>query len=302
MQAAAIPAVGSGDVLLASHTGSGKTLAYLLPLVRETADPTEQWQELAHRSQQSAHTARCLQIEKLKQQEDQQGLAGKPKRPRALVLGPTRELTDQILRVAKGLSHHAKFRAVCVNGGVRLPLAGSSLILHATLGKRARARARFPRVGRPALAGPQIMSPATCMRPSPQGLDTWSGWQEKAASCSALVCVCRAQPRSAEGRTCQAGGPDHRHPTEDRAARRGRQPLLWRRTGAGPPSRVGGGQGAVALGEAWLSCGATCKWSCTLGRARPWCRVWPGADKQQARKGPLHHAGTGLRTCTAPLS
>lgn len=41
----------------------------------------------------------------------------KPKRPRAIVLGPTRELTDQILGVAKSISHHAKFRSACVNGG-----------------------------------------------------------------------------------------------------------------------------------------------------------------------------------------
>lgn len=41
----------------------------------------------------------------------------KPRRPRALVLGPTRELTDQILAVAKTLSHTAKFRSACVNGG-----------------------------------------------------------------------------------------------------------------------------------------------------------------------------------------
>ena len=34
-----------------------------------------------------------------------------------LVLGPTRELTDQILQVAKSLSHFAKFRSACVNGG-----------------------------------------------------------------------------------------------------------------------------------------------------------------------------------------
>ena len=60
-----------------------------------------------------------MQIDKLKAQEEQQGHPCKPKRPRALVLGPTRELTDQIARVAKGLSHHAKFRAVCVNGGVQ---------------------------------------------------------------------------------------------------------------------------------------------------------------------------------------
>ncbi|KAL3144224.1 hypothetical protein ABBQ32_004004 [Trebouxia sp. C0010 RCD-2024] len=88
IQAAAIPQMmQGGDVLLASHTGSGKTLAYLLPLVHQ-----------------------------LRQQE-QEGQQSKPKRPRAVVLGPTRELTDQILQVAKSLCHHARFRSACVNGG-----------------------------------------------------------------------------------------------------------------------------------------------------------------------------------------
>lgn len=88
IQSSAIPAIlEGGDVLLASHTGSGKTLAYLLPLVKH-----------------------------LKEQETK-GASTRPKRPRALVLGPTRELTDQILTVAKGLSHYAKFRSTCLNGG-----------------------------------------------------------------------------------------------------------------------------------------------------------------------------------------
>jgi len=60
--------------------------------------------------------AGSLQVHKLRQQE-QDGQQTKPKRPRALVLGPTRELTDQILQVAKSLSHHARFRSACVNGG-----------------------------------------------------------------------------------------------------------------------------------------------------------------------------------------
>ena len=34
----------------------------------------------------------------LKEAEVERGAAARPKRPRALVLGPTRELTDQILR------------------------------------------------------------------------------------------------------------------------------------------------------------------------------------------------------------
>ena len=60
--------------------------------------------------------AGCLQVHNLRQQE-QDGQQTKPRRPRALVLGPTRELTDQILQVAKSLSHHARFRSACVNGG-----------------------------------------------------------------------------------------------------------------------------------------------------------------------------------------
>ncbi|KAI3431312.1 hypothetical protein D9Q98_004370 [Chlorella vulgaris] len=91
IQAAAVPALlrdRVSDFMLASHTGSGKTLAYLVPIVQL-----------------------------LKEGEELQGAAAKPKRPRALVLGPTRELTDQILQVAKALAHNAKFRSAAVNGG-----------------------------------------------------------------------------------------------------------------------------------------------------------------------------------------
>ena len=63
----------------------------------------------------------AVQVHKLRQQEEE-GRGSKPKRPRALVLGPTRELTDQILHVAKSLSHHARFRSACVNGGITSPL------------------------------------------------------------------------------------------------------------------------------------------------------------------------------------
>ena len=56
----------------------------------------------------------------LKDAEGRGAGQARPRRPRALVLGPTRELTDQILGVAKSISHHAKFRSACVNGGVQL--------------------------------------------------------------------------------------------------------------------------------------------------------------------------------------
>ncbi len=58
------------------------------------------------------------QVKLLRDAEKRGEAQAKPKRPRALVLGPTRELTDQILSVAKSISHHAKFRSACVNGGV----------------------------------------------------------------------------------------------------------------------------------------------------------------------------------------
>ena len=63
-----------------------------------------------------------MQVKHLKDAELQGEERAKPKRPRALVLGPTRELTDQILGVAKSMSHFAKFRSACVNGGAALRL------------------------------------------------------------------------------------------------------------------------------------------------------------------------------------
>ncbi len=77
--------------------------------------------------------AGSLQVHKLRQQE-QDGQQTKPRHPRALVLGPTRELTDQILQVAKSLSHHARFRSACVNGGNALSFQRTMHVLAAAHG------------------------------------------------------------------------------------------------------------------------------------------------------------------------
>ncbi|KAJ0988054.1 hypothetical protein J5N97_006410 [Dioscorea zingiberensis] len=92
IQCIGVPAVLEGkSVVLGSHTGSGKTLAYLLPLVQL-----------------------------LRRDEELYGMLMKPKRPRAVVLCPTRELCEQVFRVAKSISHHARFRSTMISGGGRL--------------------------------------------------------------------------------------------------------------------------------------------------------------------------------------
>nr|XP_043607394.1 DEAD-box ATP-dependent RNA helicase 39 [Erigeron canadensis] len=92
IQCLGIPNVLEGkSVVLGSHTGSGKTLAYLLPLVQL-----------------------------LRQDEAVNGMVMKPRRPRAVVLCPTRELCEQVFGVAKSISHHARFRSTMVSGGGRI--------------------------------------------------------------------------------------------------------------------------------------------------------------------------------------
>ncbi|XP_027925041.1 LOW QUALITY PROTEIN: DEAD-box ATP-dependent RNA helicase 39-like [Vigna unguiculata] len=92
IQGIGIPAVlEEKSVVLGSHTGSGKTLAYLLPLVQL-----------------------------LRRDEQLNGIMLKPRRPRAVVLCPTRELSEQVFRVAKSISHHARFRCTMVSGGGRI--------------------------------------------------------------------------------------------------------------------------------------------------------------------------------------
>ncbi|OAY69296.1 DEAD-box ATP-dependent RNA helicase 39 [Ananas comosus] len=92
IQCIGVPAVLEGkSVVLGSHTGSGKTLAYMLPLVQL-----------------------------MRRDEALLGVLRKPRRPRTVVLCPTRELSEQVFRVAKSISHHARFRSTMISGGGRL--------------------------------------------------------------------------------------------------------------------------------------------------------------------------------------
>mmetsp|Transcript_1332 Transcript_1332/g.1797 ORF Transcript_1332/g.1797 Transcript_1332/m.1797 type:complete len:750 (+) Transcript_1332:250-2499(+) len=108
IQQMAIPAILSGSssasrkqsIAFAAATGSGKTLAYLLPLIQALKA-----QEMLYQSTDTAENGKDGYWR------------GKPKRPRALILAPTRELTMQIASVLKSLSHHVKLSTTSLVGG-----------------------------------------------------------------------------------------------------------------------------------------------------------------------------------------
>jgi superfamily II DNA/RNA helicase len=123
VQAQVIPEVlkGSSHLVMASHTGSGKTLAFLLPVARAL---------LAHFVVLDAHER--AQVQKLRAEESATGLRTRAKRPRVVVLEPTRELAQQVLGVAKSLCHYARFSSALLCGnekcGCGQPAATASLL------------------------------------------------------------------------------------------------------------------------------------------------------------------------------
>ncbi|XP_074631437.1 uncharacterized protein LOC141889977 isoform X3 [Acropora palmata] len=91
------PVLNRKHVLCAAQTGTGKTLAYLLPIVHH-----------------------------LKEEHDL-GMISRLKRPRVLIAVPNRELALQVLKVAKLLSHNARFRSALLTGGRKLRILKSVL-------------------------------------------------------------------------------------------------------------------------------------------------------------------------------
>ncbi|HJP35640.1 MAG TPA: DEAD/DEAH box helicase [Gammaproteobacteria bacterium] len=85
IQAQAIPAILEGtDIMAAAQTGTGKTAGFTLPLLQRLAD----------------------------------GAPGKSKRPRVLVLTPTRELAAQVQNSVVTYGKYLKLRSAAVFGGV----------------------------------------------------------------------------------------------------------------------------------------------------------------------------------------
>jgi hypothetical protein len=118
-QALSLPALANGgSYLLASHTGSGKTLSYLLPVVQRLK-LQEQQQQVSGAVAPICRPPFGTQLAPAPHRwprtpAPNAQVVARPKRPRALILGPTKELAEQIFRVAKGLAHHAKLRTTCV--------------------------------------------------------------------------------------------------------------------------------------------------------------------------------------------
>lgn len=98
VQQTVIPRLVNGEnLVMAASTGSGKTLAYMLPAIQGL----------------------LLQ--------EQNGYERSVKRPRCLVLVPTRELARQVLSVVKSLSHYAKVSSCVVLGGEPYTIQKKSL-------------------------------------------------------------------------------------------------------------------------------------------------------------------------------
>ncbi len=97
------------SIAFAAATGSGKTLSYLLPIVQLLKA-----QELLHQEQLSRSTANPSSSSSSSSSIPSWK---KPKRPRALILAPTRELTVQIASVLKSISHTIKLSSTFLVGG-----------------------------------------------------------------------------------------------------------------------------------------------------------------------------------------
>lgn len=110
VQSTVIPALlnmgPSQSVAFAAATGSGKTLAYLLPIMQQLKIQEMDLITTTTNSNNASATATVKLMEERR-----------PKRPRVLVLAPTRELAQQISSVIKSLSHTIKLSSAVVVGG-----------------------------------------------------------------------------------------------------------------------------------------------------------------------------------------
>jgi ATP-dependent RNA helicase RhlE len=106
IQIAAIPLILSGhDVIGIAQTGTGKTAAFVLPILMKLAE-SKQTVTQAHHAARNRQSGRRLAAE------------SSGRRPRALVIAPTRELVVQIEENVRAYAKHIPLRMATVFGGV----------------------------------------------------------------------------------------------------------------------------------------------------------------------------------------
>jgi len=105
-----VPLLAGVSVIAGAATGSGKTLAYLLPLLQKLKN-----EELLVEEKENGDEWEDDYDEEVVLNSVWRARASK--RPRAVVLAPTRELAQQVFMVAKHLSHFEKCRVVSLVGG-----------------------------------------------------------------------------------------------------------------------------------------------------------------------------------------
>ncbi len=99
IQVAAIPLISAGhDIIGIAQTGTGKTAAFVLPILMKLAESKQT-------VTQTDNAARNRQ-------------SGSDRRPRALVIAPTRELVVQIEENVRAYAKHVPLRMATVFGGV----------------------------------------------------------------------------------------------------------------------------------------------------------------------------------------
>ncbi|EDN10896.1 conserved hypothetical protein [Histoplasma mississippiense (nom. inval.)] len=105
--------------LLAAETGTGKTLAYLLPIINwiKQAEMVEKDTELMDNGekQQGVTEKSKENLFELEAPELATPEHSNVARPRAIILVPTAELVEQVGKLAKQLSHTAKFRSATIS-------------------------------------------------------------------------------------------------------------------------------------------------------------------------------------------
>ncbi|KAJ3267838.1 hypothetical protein HK104_005595, partial [Borealophlyctis nickersoniae] len=116
-------------ILCAAETGSGKTLAYLLPLFHHLKEQERVALEESKKAGESSTQMLDALLPDGSAVSSTDGLSQlrRLRRPRAVVIVPSRELVLQVTAVAKEISHHARIRVLGLHARTEMKRIKASL-------------------------------------------------------------------------------------------------------------------------------------------------------------------------------